>query len=305
MRAARTLLPIAALVTAVLPARSANGATLNEALVRLKQVQGEAAGIRAVAYQRLGPFELSAQCTYCSREFLGICTEHATASWRQKVDFSWPRDAGMPADGYALALAWIAGLPAFSARFDANADVVLGVEQAIRQGIGPNEQQRRDATQALLELTGELGRSSMQLDAGVRAFAASIGRQDTYHRAIRQAIDGSAQSAQIVWRDLDAAARRQRCRDGVQAQFDAISGEVSRATQEIAGAIEQLHASDREGEKDLEALLGAVTSARNEVESVLRLLAAAGTDQLGSFLERLHLAAAKRQWHELADATAR
>ena len=213
LRGAWMLWALAVLVTAVLPAQLANGATLNESLARLNQVQHEAAGIRAAAYQRLGPFELHAQCTYCSREFLWICTGHSTASWRQTVDFSWPRDAGMPADGYALAQAWIAGLPAFSARFEANANVVLGVEQAIRQGIGPNEQQRRDATQALLELTGVLGRSSAQLDAGVRAFAVSIGRQDAYRRAIRQAIDGADQLAQNALRDLDAAARRQRCTD--------------------------------------------------------------------------------------------
>lgn len=304
MRAARILPTLAALLTAVPPAPAANDGTLIEALARLKQVQHESTGTRAVAYRRLGPFELHAQCTYCSREFLGICTGHSTASWRQMVDLSWPRDAGMQADGYAVAQAWIAGLPAFSARFDANADVVLGVEQAIRQGIGPNEQQRRDATQALLELTGELERSSMQLDAGVRALAVSIERQDAYGRSIRQAIDGSDKTAQNAWRDLDAAARRQRCSsDGVQAQFDAVNGEVSRATREIAGAIERLDASDREGAKALAALLGAVISGRTEVESVLRLLAAAGTDQLGSFLERLQLAAAKRQWNELANAT--
>lgn len=283
--------------------QGADGATLNEALVRLKQVPGEVAAIREVAYQRLGPFELQAQCAYCSSEFLGICTGHSSASWRQVVDVSWPRDAGMPADGYALAQEWIAGLPAFSARFDASADVVLRVARTIRQGIGPNEQQRRDATQALLELTGELGRSSMQLDAGVRSLAESIERQNAYRRAIRQAIDGADQSAQNARRDLDAAAQRQRCTDGVQARFDAISGEVARATQVVAGAIDQLDASDREGERALAALLGAVISARAEVESVLRLLGAADIDQLSSFLERLDLAAAKRQWGELANAT--
>jgi hypothetical protein len=45
-----------------------------------------------------------------------------------------------------------------------------------------------------------------------------------------------------------------------------------------------------------------VASARTDVESVLRLLAAAGSDQLDSFIGRLQLAAAKRRWRELADA---
>jgi hypothetical protein len=243
-----------------------------------------------VAYRHLGPLELYASCTYCSSEVRGICTGHSIASWRQVVDFSWPGDADMAADGYALAQAWIAGLPAFSVRFGANADVLVGIEQAIRQGIGPNEQQRRDATQALLDMTGALGRSSMQLDAGVRALGVSIARQTAYRRALRQAIDGTA--------------RRQRCTDGVQARFDAISGEAAHATQEAATTIEQLEASDQNGEKALAALLGAVLNTRAEVESVLRLLAAAGTEQLGSYLERLDFAAARRQWSELASAAA-
>lgn len=308
LRGAWMLLAFAVLVAGLLPppagAQEAGVPALNQALLRLTQVQHDMTGVRTVAYQRVGPFELHTQCTYCSRDFLGICTEKSTANWRHTVDLGWPGDAEAQADGYAHVQTWIAALPALSASFDANADIVLGVEQAIRQGVGPNEQQRRDATQALLALTNELGRSSMQLDAGVRTLAVSIARQGRYRRAIRHAIDGSDQSAQIAWRELDAASRKQRCTDSVQAQFDAIRGEVSRATQQVASAIEQLDASDRQAEQALAQLLGAVISARTEVESVLRLLAAADTDQLGSLIERLHLAAAKNQWQALAKTTA-
>lgn len=311
MNCHRMLLALAVLAPGAL---ASEAAALGDALDQLALVQREVARMRAVASQRLGPYELRTQCTYCSNELLGICTAHAVESRRQIVDFSWARgqvdgvlaqaerDAGALAIGYAPAQAWVAGLPAFSARFDAIADVVLGVEKAIQQGIGPNEQQRRSATQALLHLTGELGRSSMQLEAGVRALAVSREQQSASRGTIRQAIDGTERSAQTAWRDLEAAARGQRCEDGQVAKFSAIRGDFSRATQEIAGAFERLDSSSREGQKTLDGLLGAVLGARREVESVLRLLAAADTDQLDSFLGRLHLDADKRQWHELAKA---
>jgi hypothetical protein len=291
-----------------------NGAVPGQALVRLAQLDRDVAAVHALAPQRLGPFELHTQCTYCSRELLGICAEHATESQRQAVDFSAPReqldatlaqaqrDTLMLAESYAPAKAWIAGLRSFSARFDAAADVVLGVEQAIRQGIGPNEQQRRDATQALLALTGELGRSSMQLDAGVRALNVSISQQSGYRSTIRQAIDGSEQAAHAAWREFERAPQQQRCKDSPEASFNTIRGEFSRATHEVADAFDRLDADTRAGETALSALSGAVASARTDVESVLRLLAAAGSDQLDSFIGRLQLAAAKRQWRELADA---
>lgn len=310
MNCHRLLLAFAVLVPAALPAK---GAPLNDALDQLTQVQRQVAGMRAMASQRLGPYELHTQCTYCSNVLLGICTAHTVESRRQIVDFSWARgkvdavlaqaerDAGTWASGYAPAQAWVAGLPAFSARFDAIADVVLGVEKAIRQGIGPNEQQRRNATQALLHLTGELGRSSMQLDAGIRALALSREQQSAYRGTIRQAIDGTEQSAQTAWRDLEQGGH---CKDDQGVRFLTIRGDFFRATQEIAGAFERLDSNTRESEKALDGLLGAVIGARGEVESVLRLLAAADTDQLDSFLGRLHLDAAKRQWHELAKSAA-
>jgi ParB-like chromosome segregation protein Spo0J len=303
------LLALAVLV-AGLPAQAA---AIEDALGRLAQVQREFAGMRAAASQRLGPYELHPQCMYCASELLGICTAHAVESRRKIVDFSSARgqvdallaqaerDAGALENDYAPAQAWVAGLPAFSARFDTIADVVLGVEQAIRQGIGPEEQQRRHATQALLHLTGELGRSGKQLDAGIRALAVSREQQIAYRGMIRQAIDGAAQSAQAAWRDLE---KGQRCQDDLYAKFGAIQSDFSRATQEIAGAFERLDSSSLEGAKALEGLLGTVNGARAEVESVLRLLAAAGIEQLDSFLGRLHLDVARRRWHELAKSAA-
>ncbi|HEU4372066.1 MAG TPA: hypothetical protein VFS02_01170 [Telluria sp.] len=284
--------------------------------VRLTRFERDVAAVSALARQRLGPFELDTQCTYCSREFLGICAEHATESLRRMIDFGASReqidatlaqalrDAAALADRYAPAQAWIDGLPSFSARFDSAADVVHGIGQAIRQGVGPNERQQRDATQALLALTGELGRSAMQLESGVRALNVAIDQASGYRSAIRAAIDGSEQAGRSAWHELDRASRQRRCRDSPAASFNAIRDDFSRAAQEVAGAFDLLDADTRASERALAALLAAVTDARTEVETVLRLLAAAGSDQLGAFLDRLDLAAAKRQCSELAQAAA-
>lgn len=317
-RLAWMLLPLAVLMAGLLPppatAQEIAGAAKGDALARLTQLTHDVATLRMLADGRLGPFELRTQCTYCSREFLGICAGRATESRSQAVDFRAPReqigaalaqaerDAAALARGYAPAAAWIAGLPSFSARFDAAADVVLGIERAIRQGIGPNEQQRRDATQALLALTGELGRGSMQLDAGLHALDVSIEQQGGYRSAVRAALDGAEQAAQSAWRDVEHAPQQRGCSGTSQTSFNTIRGDFSRATQEVAGAFDRLDADTRSGKNALAALLEEVARARAEVESVLRLIAAADDDQLDTFLGRLHLAAAKRQWNELAKA---
>jgi hypothetical protein len=307
LRAGSMLLVVAVLVPAQATAAGQ---------VRVPRFERDVAAVSALAHQRLGPFELDTQCTYCSREFLGICAEHATESVRRMIDFDAPRgqidatlararqDAATLAGHYAPAQEWIDGLPSFSARFDSAADVVLGIGQAIRQGVGPNEQQRRDATQALLVLTGELGRSAMQLDAGVRALNVAIDQASAYRSTIRAAIDGSEQAAQAAWHELERASRQRRCRYSPAASFNAIRDDFARAVQEVAGAFDLIDADNRASEKTLAALRAAVTNARTEVETVLRLLAAAGSDQLDAFLDRLQLAAAKRQWSELAQAAA-
>lgn len=51
--------------------------------------------------------------------------------------------------------------------------------------------------------------------------------------------------------------------------------------------------------------IGQLTQFRGEVARILGLVQAARNDQIGSILEQLHLAAAKKQWEELAAARGR
>jgi len=43
-------------------------------------------------------------------------------------------------------------------------------------------------------------------------------------------------------------------------------------------------------------------NSQTELKTILNLVNAAGNDKLGSFLEQLHLNAAKKQWRELANS---
>lgn len=298
-------------------AQDVTGAALNNAVVSLAQFRQQVADMRAVVQQPLGPFRIESSCSWCSARAwygFGTCTETTHASWGGPVDFSWTRgqlhavltraeqDAGAFTSGYAPTQAWIDGLPAFSASFDTTADLVLGVQQAIKQGQGATDAQRQQVTLALETLAADLARSSTQLQAGARALAVSLQQQSSYRDAIKSAIDGASQSAEDALRNVEKSAMGHPCQDGVPQQFAAIRVNFSASTARISSAFQQLDARSREAENALAVLLGGVVNSQTQMKSILSMVTAAGNDQLGSFLEQLHLAAAKKQWSNLAAA---
>ncbi|MDB5935496.1 MAG: hypothetical protein JWQ01_2840 [Massilia sp.] len=300
-------------------AQEVPAAALNNAIVSLAQFRQQVADMRAQAQQPLGPFRIESSCSWCSAHAwwgFGTCTETTHASWGGSVDFSWTRgqlhdtlaradqDAGAFAASFAPTQAWIDGLPAFSRSFDAAADLILGVQQAIKAGQTPTDAQRQQVTQALEQLTAELTRSSTQLQAGTRALAVSLQQQSSYRDAIRAAIDGSAKSAEAALANAEKSSMGHPCQDGVPAQFAAIRANFSASTARIQGSFQQLDARSRDAENALAVLLGGVVNAQTQMKSILSLVTAAGNDKLGSFLEQLHLAAAKKQWSDLAQAQA-
>ena len=314
------LLSLAAcLLTAPAAAQDLPAGSLNNAVVSLAQFRQQVAEMRAVVQQPLGPFRLQSSCSWCSARAwwgFGSCTETTNASWGGTVDFSWTRaqlqqiltraeqDAGAFASGFAPTQTWIDGLPAFSTSFDTTADLVLNVQQAIGQGQGPSDAQRLQVTQALQKLATDLTQSSTQLQAGTRALATSLQQQSSYRDAISKAIDGASQSAEAALHDVELKSQGHPCQDGVPAQFAAIRANFSASTARIQGAFQQLDGRSREAERSLAVLLGGVVNSQTQMNSILNLVTAARNDQIGSFLEQLHLAAAKRQWSDLAAARA-
>jgi hypothetical protein len=288
----------------------------NEALARVAQLANDVRAMRATAQIPIGPYDLSTECTWCSDHAwwgFGTCTQNTTERWHEKVDFSWTRgrlnyileQAERSANDFPRAFApihaWIGGIPAFAAKFDQTADIVLNVEQQIKAGVGPNDQQRQTVTQALQTLIDELTGTATQLNNATKVLAAALQQQSAYGPAIKQAIEGADRDANNALTHLQQAASTHHCQDGLPEKFNAIKANFSTSIGQISAAFQKLETDRQAADRGLAYLLGSVVSLRTDFQSVMDLVKAAGTDKLGSFLERLHLAAAKAQLQQIAD----
>jgi ABC-type transporter Mla subunit MlaD len=287
-----------------------------EAVSRLAQFKNEVSNMRSVVNKPLGPYPIYTRCTWCSEKAwwgFGLCTKETTETWDTKVDFTWTRqalsrildqaqqNASTFSSRYEPTQQWITDLPVFSKNFDIIADIVLRVQQEIKGGIGPNDQQSQIVKQALQALAKDLDRSSSLLQGGTSALAAFLQQQSSYREAIRQGIGSADSSAQAALTNLEKQSKTHHCQDGLKEKYDGIRADFSRSLQEISSAFQKLEGSSRDAEKSLSQLLGSVVNSQTELKTVLNLVNAAGNDKLGSFLEQLHLNAAKKQWRDLAD----
>ncbi|CCH94817.1 conserved exported hypothetical protein [Microcystis aeruginosa PCC 9432] len=297
--------------------QTSNLTAYKEAISRLAQFNDQVSSMRSVVNKPLGPYPIHTRCTWCSkREWwgFGFCTEETTETWDTEVDFTWTRqtlssmldqaqrNTNTFSNRYEPTQAWINSLPGFSEKFDAKADIILAVQADIKAGVGPNDQQRQTVTQALLELTQDLGRSSSLLQYATSALDDFLQQQSSYKEAIRQAINDADRSAQEALTNLENQSKTHRCQDGLNEKYADIRADFSRSLQEISGAFGMLEGSSREAEESLAKLLGFVVNSQTELKTILNLVNAAGNDKLGSFLEQLHLNAAKKQWRELANS---
>ncbi len=284
-----------------------------DALARIVQLESDVRTMRAAASVPLGPYDIGTQCTWCSSSFIGICLAHTTQTWHTTVDFTWTRshlnqilaqmqqNADAFPQAFAPVQAWINSLPAFTARFDRAADIVLSVQQQIKAGNGPNDQQREAVTQALQTLINDLAANAGQLEDGTKALAVALQQQSAFGPELRQAIGSADKSAKSSLASLENAASTQRCQDGVSDKFNVIKGEFSNSIGNISAAFQKLEASRQASDRGLAFLLGSLVSARTDMQSVMDEIHAASNDALGSFLARLHLASAKAQLQQITD----
>jgi hypothetical protein len=310
------LLAVVPLIAALLlPARALAQApspqALEQAVNQLARFEGEVDRMRGIVHHSIGPYTIGSSCRRCSSEFLGICFAYRTESWRQQIALlglvqvddvltQAQADGVRLEDSYAPTRQWIAGLPAFSAQFGSAADIVLALQQQIGQGKAATPAQRDQVTAALGQLYDGLAKSAAQLESGVQTLAVALQKQSDYRNQIQQAINMSAQSAQQDLARAEAIARTQSCQDGVAQQLNGIRNDFGNSMQQLSQSFGQLGAASGDAERSLSVLLGAVVNSRTEMQSVMNLVQAAKGDQIGSFLEQLHLAAAKKQWEDLA-----
>ncbi|MGZ5787368.1 MAG: hypothetical protein ACXWJM_15765, partial [Ramlibacter sp.] len=95
-------------------------------------------------------------------------------------------------------------------------------------------------------------------------------------------------------------ARSAPCSDGVPQQLAVIRANFGNGMQQLAQSFAQLGLASSDAERSVAVLLGAVVNSRTQMQNVLSLVQAAKDDEIGSFLEQLHLSAAKKQWEDLA-----
>jgi hypothetical protein len=299
--------------------QSQASAQTNNALSLLKQYQGEIAKVREAA-GKLGPYGIYGDCTStCVKRswFFGIC-EATGVNFSASLDFQSTRGglnsvlqeaeryAGTFSGSFAPTQAWIDRLPEFSQQFNADADRVLGVQQEIKAGNGPTDLQRQVVAQALQDLTGILESSSTPLRQGTGALAAFLQQQSQYRQSIAQAIAGFDRSSQDQLKALmHNVSNKPGCgtsaiRSSIEGQFNSIKGQLAISSGEISQAYQNLETSSRTAEKAVADLLGFVVSTQTDVNSVKDMVNAANADQLGSFLQRLHLDAAKNRLAMLA-----
>jgi hypothetical protein len=290
-------------------------AAAKEALSRLTQFSNDVRKMHELASRPLGPYPIATQCTWCDYAWGELCWTYKTATISgPPIDFNWTRralettlsnvenDAGTFAKSYEPTQAWINGLPKFSAKFDVTADRILGVQADIKAGKVPSDQQRQVVKQALQELADDLSSSSAPLQSGTQALATALQRLSSYAESIQQAIAGADRSAQEALTQFGQQTQSLPCQNEFKAKFDGIKGDFSRSIGEISAAFQKVQSSSRQAQEGLAVVLGGVVSSQTDLQSVIEQVKAAKNDELGSFLERLHLTAAKKRWEDLASA---
>jgi hypothetical protein len=279
----------------------------------LQQYQAAIAKVSEAAARQLGPYSISTRCTYCTYAWGKLCWTEATQTigFQKPVDFSWTRgqlrnllqqagqNAGAFSASFAPTQAWIDRLPEFKSQFNGSADRVLAVQKEIAAGNGPTDQQRQQVADALQNLTGLLNNSSDQLQKGTAALAAFLQQQSQSRQWIAQAITGADQSAQqelTALRNSAAANAHPDCLNNlINNNFNPIKSQVSSSLQEISQAFQNLETSSRAADRAVADWLGFVISNQTDIKSVSDIVSAAKADQIGGFLQRLHLDAAKNR----------
>ncbi len=307
----------AGVVAPVLGDPDVNGA--RQAVAAFGQLRQNLQAMQGAMGAPLGPYELATQCTWCSEHAwwgLGTCTQETTRKQSTRIDFEWTRArvgsligqaqalaANFPA-AYAPAQAWLRGVPTFNATFQQASDIVLKVRDEIKAGQGPNDGQKVRVTQALQAVVTGLQASRQQLDASTGSLASYLQRQSTVRAQMSEAIGGAARSADEAWTKYKQDTNTWQCHDGLDARFNQMKAHFTGSTQRISTSFQNVDASSRAAEQALATMTATLVSAQGDYQSILKQVQAAQKDQLGSFIEQLHLDVARRQWQQLADYAA-
>jgi hypothetical protein len=297
---------------------SATSAEAINTAVLLQQYKDAVSKLRESADKQLGPYNISTKCTYCTYSWGKLCwtEETQTFGFTRPIDFSWTRNSlknvlqqdeqalGSFSASFASTQAWIDQLPDFTSKFNASADRILSIEKDITASGAANEQQRAIVAAALQDLTGLLTDSAVQLNRGTVALTTFLQQQSQYRQSIQQAISQADQQAQQLLNSLRADAMSNAHPDCynnlVNNNFNPIKSQVSNSLQEISQTFQNLEQNSRAVERSVAEWVVFVVNNQTTIKSVSDLVNAAKGDEIGTFLQRLHLVAAKKSLAELS-----
>jgi hypothetical protein len=285
--------------------QSQASAQSQSALSLLKQYQGELARVSEVAGKRLAASTIYLVCRSKSGYEMrrGFTVGLPKTRWSILYPlFGAQQNVKSFSASFAPAQAWIDRLPEFSRQFNVNADIVLGVQQDIKAGNGPTDQQRQTVAQALKNLTGILDAGSEPLRQGTSALATFLQRYSEDRQKITQAIAGFDRSAHPELEGLSPYSymlpnSQWECTPDLKNAFESQVRDIKR---DVLDAAQNLETSSKPAERAVAELLGFVVSNQTDIKSVRDMVNAAKADQLGGFLQGLHLDAAKIRLAALA-----
>ncbi|MFT6337249.1 MAG: hypothetical protein ACJATI_004011 [Halioglobus sp.] len=294
---------------------SQSKAELQQAIKSLNTFKSSLSQLKTAAAIPLGPYPLNAKFTWCSKSFI-FCIENTTETFKGSADFSWIKSSLRSAISQAEANAnnfnrsfaptqrWIDQLPAFSREFTQNANSIEAVQNELDRGIGPNDDQKRRVTNALQKLCDNLAQSKRDVEVGTRSLSIFLQNQSTYRQSIKNTMDASAarQESELtrLMNDCRKKCSRQETYNKLTASFNVIKSTFAVSTASINQSYSVVEQTSRAAEKGVSQLLAAVLSNNSDLQTILGEVKEARTDELGSFIQAMHLGTAQIQWESLA-----
>jgi len=315
-RAVRNLMVAAAVCLPAAAADAVDAAPVRQAVELLGRFPGEVESIAATLTRiSLSSGKVSYVCSYTP---LGKAAMYGDrkARYDGQISFS-DLDAGLQpkvraaqnsarefASGFApLLRQWAqTTLPDTSNAFIGASGELLGIQDEVRRGVGPNESQRTRAIAALDRILAPLGSGKGQL-AGM---AGILSRYLQQQRAARGSLsDWSAAAAGEIQRRaqrIREEMNRQRCLGDGPAQPDGIVRRANASIGAIAAGVGELEKRETEADRALALVLGTFVGYVSRYEAVAERLKVVREAPLGSTIQSLQLSIASRTWQDLVAA---
>ena len=305
------VLPLLALTPA--PARA--DVDVGAAALQTRVLQNDIDNFKAVAMQIVGPYTLNYKHTVTKTTSAGghDYQSHKTYTCATTVSFATTQTGlvnavtGVPDGISALESAtadlttWSGLVPGVSAQF--NALVAQETELKASSQTAPVSVEDKDTFDASLTQARKLiVDSTVYLQTSLQSMVLFIGQSSDYQNAVSAAIATASASAIPNLNAASDSIKKQGCPNGLGGDYARIQGDIDGWIDRLRQA-EATSAADSGTAQQSAADLAAFAIASQEnLRSIQDELESAGTQDPGSFIQRLDLSVAQGQWNAIAAA---